>query len=309
MHNWTAHFKLLELRKVKLSNDFVYQQLHDGKLIRLTGEIAMPADRYEELPPWQRATAMAMAVGKTVDKAVVSGVAAALLHGLPVLSYDGPIDLTLPSGKQPAPHLVPPGRRYHSAALPKEHIIEVRGVRVTTLARTILDITRWEGIIAGVIALEGVLHRHPHLSLETLRHSAFGRPHPGSRAVREVFHLARPCIESPLESWARVLILQSDLECTVRTQVKIGAHRVDMLIDDHIIVEVDGAFKYDGTTFGKTDDVLRMERKREKELQNRGFWVLRVERDDLIERPDGTVPLIEMLRGALARGRGLGLGA
>ena len=43
-----------------------------------------------------------------------------------------------------------------------------------------------------------------------------------------------------------------------------------------VILEVDGDVKYDGVTYGKTDDIIREERRREKELQNQGKVVVRV---------------------------------
>lgn len=62
-----------------------------------------------------------------------------------------------------------------------------------------------------------------------------------------------------------------------------NGYRVDLCIDDAVVIEVDGHSKYDGTTFGKpVDEVLRAERQREKHIQNLGFVVLRYSPRELL---------------------------
>lgn len=86
MKNWAEEFGLINLTRLKQSDHEVSRRVADGVLRKLTAEVVMDAELYEQLPPWDRAAARAFAVGLTVDKAVVSGQAAARLWGLHALS-------------------------------------------------------------------------------------------------------------------------------------------------------------------------------------------------------------------------------
>ncbi|WP_165164077.1 hypothetical protein [Corynebacterium qintianiae] len=55
-----------------------------------------------------------------------------------------------------------------------------------------------------------------------------------------------------------------------------------MLIGDRVVSEIDGDVKYDGATYGRTDDVLRKERVREKRLLNDGYLVRRHSPSDVL---------------------------
>ena len=80
MENWPGRFGLIELRKkTHADQDF----WHNKEAYRLlTSEVVIPKAIYDRLPKWERRTALAAAVGLTVDTAVVTGRAAALLWGI-----------------------------------------------------------------------------------------------------------------------------------------------------------------------------------------------------------------------------------
>lgn len=85
----------------------------------------------------------------------------------------------------------------------------------------------------------------------------------------------------------------------VEPQARIGAFRVDLLIDGWLVLEVDGAAKYDGQTYGRAvEDVIRSERDREVYLQNQGFVVRRVTPQQLFS---GYAEFMEMLTTTLRR--------
>ena len=73
---------------------------------------------------------------------------------------------------------------------------------------------------------------------------------------------------------------------------------MDLLINGWLIVEIDGDVKYDGETYGRTDDVIRAERSREKALQNTGRVVVRV--SDPRETPEVVAHALATFRGAAA---------
>ena len=128
----------------------------------------------------------------------------------------------------------------------------------------------------------------------------------GARAVREALGLSIPNAGSALESHARVLLVLSDVpgiesiaaQAAIRDPATGETYYVDLLINGWLIVEIDGDVKYDGETYGRTDDVIRAERSREKALQNTGRVVVRV--SDPRETPEVVAHALATFRGAAA---------
>lgn len=128
----------------------------------------------------------------------------------------------------------------------------------------------------------------------------------GARAVREALGLFIPNAGSALESHARVLLVLSDVpgiesiaaQAAIRDPATGETYYVDLLINGWLIVEIDGDVKYDGETYGRTDDVIRAERSREKALQNTGRVVVRV--SDPRETPEVVAHALATFRGAAA---------
>ncbi|HEU4332168.1 MAG TPA: hypothetical protein VFR40_13710, partial [Lapillicoccus sp.] len=103
--------------------------------------------------------------------------------------------------------------------------------------------------------------------------------------------------ESVGETRLRLLLVAAGLP--VRTQVRVsdGAAvfaRVDVLVEDRVVVEFDGAVKYSGDVTGRT---LFEEKRREDRLRELGFEVVRVTWTDL-ERPN---IVLDRIRAAMAR--------
>ncbi|MCS5716694.1 DUF559 domain-containing protein [Herbiconiux sp. CPCC 205763] len=84
-----------------------------------------------------------------------------------------------------------------------------------------------------------------------------------ARALRRV----DPRAESGTESVTRVRLLEVGIEADL--QVKIGVHRVDLLIAGRLIIEVDGK------EFHDTESTFESDRRRDTELAYRGYRVLR----------------------------------
>lgn len=308
MTDWKKRFGLIEIRRLRLSDREHHAKLADGTYLRLTKEIAIEHAVYRDLPEWEQHTVLAAAHGLTADRAVVSGIAAARLWNLAVRSTSPVVDLTLPGSKQRAPGKWPSNVRMRSAFLGSDQFVEVGGLRLTTRGRTVADITRWTGLIDGVIAIDSLRHAYPDEPFVHLRTRALGpAPFHGRGIVRKALDLSRPHIDSPLESWARMLLIEAGVGATIITQAKIPGpggsffYRVDLLIDGWLIIELDGEVKYDGSTFGKsTEDVIRKERKREKYLQNQGYVFLRCGKADLLAEGDRECSLITQARNLIA---------
>lgn len=123
------------LRLTQLGAAEWHALLQDGVLRHVWGDVAAPAD----LPsgPEERGEALRPHIP---GRAVVGRMAAAWVHtGLvpPVA-----IDLLVPPGRRRlAPH---PHRRTHEAELPDSDVVSLGGIRLTSAARTGIDLARWE---------------------------------------------------------------------------------------------------------------------------------------------------------------------
>lgn len=307
MENWPERYKLIEIRK-KSAADTEFWRNRD-QYLNLTAEVAVDKADHDELPRWQRTTAFAAAVGLTVDRAVITGRAAARLWGISVLSRNPTVELMYLDGKQPAAKRYwPPGVFFHRGNLRREEVFEEHGLRVTLPTRTLRDVAARHGVLEGLVSIDSARRWWPHAPKEFLIQELLGGgPFKGIDNVRQALEMSITNSGSALESNARYLILTSGIS-GIRTMVmqapipregQADPYEVDFLINGWLVVEMDGNFKLDGTTFGKTDDVLRAERAREVYIQNTGKRFVRAGWEHLVEQSDGTVPLVELIKTAL----------
>jgi hypothetical protein len=176
-----------------------------------------------------------------------------------------------------------PGVHLHSALLPDEDVTVIHGMRVTTAARTVVDLARSLRFRAGVVtadsALRSKLTTKPDLeSLLANSPRANGR-----RLVADVIAFADARAESVLESIARVVFAECglpapDLQVWVGGPQPVG--RVDFLWPQHrTIAEVDGLMKYRDSARA----VLQLER--DRRLRDAGYEVVHFTWQDITENP------------------------
>lgn len=276
--------QLIYLRTLP-QHDPTWEKLATGDLVRVTTWFAYPAEQYKLLPPFRRKVVDIIAVARGTSKAVVAGKSAGRLLGLWVLPpQHEPITLVRESKSLPTKAAQDPRVQYRKMWLPKEHIVNIHGVRSTNVARTCVDIARLLSLEEGIMAMDSALERklvtHEELKEMVLKLS---RAKGIARARIAVQH-ASALAESAYESYARGILVAEDLGRKIVAQYAFAnGYRVDLCIDDAVVIEVDGHSKYDGTTFGKpVDEVLRAERQREKHIQNLGFVVLRYSPRELL---------------------------
>ena len=102
--------------------------------------------------PMAKARAAALAVGAD---AVVSHLSAACLFGL-LPQHAGDVDITV-TGRNPGRR---PGiRRHRVKSLPRHHVTNADGIRVTSIARTICDLAATESAHATEQAFQEALYR------------------------------------------------------------------------------------------------------------------------------------------------------
>jgi len=176
-----------------------------------------------------------------------------------------------------------------------EHIVMMDGVPVTTLARTIVDLSRHLGTPRALISVDAALRRIIEQSsplgsdLRRLVHDAGLRSHatstlapvmafqagwPGIRRARATVALGDPAAESPLESESRGILVLRGVPAPLVGAPVVGANGVtywaDMLWEDRQVVgECDGGMKYSGP------EALIKEKLRQEELEQAGLRIVR----------------------------------
>jgi very-short-patch-repair endonuclease len=131
------------------------------------------------------------------------------------------------------------------------------------LARSIAEMFRCAGTVPAMVALESALNRGllSMQSIELIRQLTPGW-------AQRPLGLASPDSDSGLETIARLLLHR--LHVHVRTQVLItGVRRVDLLVGDRLIIELDGRSFHSGEDFER-------DRAQDLELALRGYLVVRL---------------------------------
>jgi len=237
--------------------------------------------------------------------AVLSHSSAAVALGLPVWGVDlSVVHVTRPARGQGRCEA---GVVHHVATLPAQHLRVVDGLRLTSPARTVLDLARTFGFEPGVVTADAALHRSLVSRQQLLElHLACG-DWPGARVAGRVVEFADGLAESVGESRTRVLFLVEGLP-KPRLQVRIWRGpvllgRVDLYVDEACtVVEFDGRMKYriePGDDPRKAADVLWAEKLREDDIRGEGHEFARVTWPDL-DRPAATA---QRLRVVFDRGR------
>lgn len=175
----------------------------------------------------------------------------------------------------------------------------VDGLTTTTLARTVIDISRWDSFLNGVVAADAALHGlelGPQTvtlapsSLLDATHEAL--PVRGSGKIRQVLEFADGASASPGESLSRVNMRRLRLPAP-ELQVRFEDGDGEMFVDFcwpwlQLIGEFDGAGKYtrEQMTQGRSvAEVVLDEKRREDRLRALGWRVVRWGWDDAL-RPE-----------------------
>lgn len=225
------------------------------------------------------------AAAEAVPSAVVSHHSAAVLHGLPVPTRElGTVRLTRPGrgGNRRTRHSV-----VHAAALDESEIVDLEGMRVTSVARTIADLARICRIEDAVAAADAALCEERIDAdglLEQYRRTRRGGP--GADSIRHVLVFADGRSESVGESHTRVTLRRAglappDLQVVVRSAEGHFLGRGDFGYEGCALLgEFDGMSKYrlDGQD---PSEALRREKIREDGLRAGGLLVARIIWSDL----------------------------
>lgn len=237
----------------------------------------------------------------------VAGYSSALaVHGLP-----------LPFPEHRDVHLIMSHGRYrrdgsihvHGSPLTASDITEVAGIRVTSLARTVIDVARTSPLHRSLIPIDAVMRRwcadeaQPGTDVRRVvsdvgvREKARARliaalkdqtGWQGVRRAGEAIELGDPASESPLESISRGRLHEFAVP---RPVCGMPVRGIDGLLywadmgweEQRVLGECDGMLKY-------TDaDVLRQEKRRQEALEQAGWTVVRWTWDDIVSHPKQVV--------------------
>lgn len=229
----------------------------------------------------------AMAHALRVPSCVLSHLSAAALHGLPISVGDlRTVHLTYPesSGARRTA-----GLWRHASALTDDEIVIRRGLRVTTAARTLVDLAQTESTRAAVAVIDAALHDELVTPDDLARALHRARRRHGIGSARRACALADGRSESVGESLLRVGMVQCglptpDVQVVVRSAAGRFLGRCDLGYRQHaVLIEFDGEVKYRGALRpgeSATDAVIR-EKAREDRLREAGFVIIRVTWSDL----------------------------
>ena len=253
--------------------DAVYRNVYVPR-----GAVLTPADKAHAAWLWSR------------RQATVVGVSAAAIHGAKWIDSRLPAELN-----QRSQHKTK-GIVLHNDALSPDETVVIRGLAVTTPARTAFDLGRRYGRTLAVIRVDALLQA---TVVQLSAVDALIDHHRGARGIvqlREVIGLADAGAESPQETRTRLVLTDAGVR-PQRTQIdvfnRVGDHvrRIDMGWPEWKVgVEYDGEQHWTNPTIRAKDIDTQVE------LEALGWRIIRVSAEMLRFRP---YTIVERTRTAL----------
>lgn len=253
------------------------------------------APKDAEITPAHRAVAAWLWSGRA---ATVAGVSAAALLGTRWLDPKSPAELIRPEGAGN-------GIAIHRGKVPDDEQCRVRGIAVTTPARTAYDLGRRPGLLQAVMRLDALANA---TRLQTNEIEALAGRHPGARGLvqlRQVLQLTDAGAESPQETRTRLLLVGAGLprpqtQIVVRDAAGCFVARLDMGWEEwKVAVEFDGTQHWTDPA-QRTRDIDRY-----AELADLGWVIVRVNSELLRYRPAVVLERVRMALRAAQCGLGL----
>lgn len=207
-------------------------------------------------------------------RGVLAGRSAAAVHGTKWLDGNAPAELLYDNRRAPS------AIRTWADAISDDEIEVVDGMRVTTPARTALDVARHHPLDPALTTIDALLRasRTKVADVELLADRHSGRK--GIRRIRRALTLVDPGAESPRETWLRLLVVRAgfprpETQIPVVDQYGQIVARVDMGWADLRI-----AIEYDGDHHWTNRRQLANDIRRTELLRELGWVVVRVTAED-----------------------------
>lgn len=267
------------LRELGVDPRRITRAVRDRELVAVRRGVYTTAARWDALDEFSgRPLARVQSVHRTVSLPhVFSHDSAALIHGLPLIDART-ADVHLTRARCLGSR-VRHGVRHHGAPYAPASVIDVEGLPVLSIARTVADLAREHGYEAGLVAADAALRRGA--TVRELRDAyADMRSWPGVSCCRAVVDDADAGAESAAETLARILVNELGIG-PVETQFPVVVdNRVrwaDLRVGCHLF-EVDGFIKLlpaadGGVATRSAARVVWDDRKRDRELGAVGLGI------------------------------------
>ena len=249
-----------------------------GQVRRIRRGAYVGVDHWASLDEVARHVLAVRAALASQPGATVSHWSAAAVLGLPLVGRRD-VDVHLTIAPSSGGRSTPGVRRHQVAARANAHVVD--GIRVTPVARTLVDLARDAGVLAAVVAGDAALHAARVTAGDLAAEVApLGRCR-GVRAARRAVALMDPSAESPGESLSRVRMAELGMPPPVLQHELRDADGFVARVDFWwprlgVVGEFDGRAKYglagDLTAAGER---LWQEKLREDRLRALGLTVVR----------------------------------
>ncbi|MFT3716135.1 MAG: type IV toxin-antitoxin system AbiEi family antitoxin domain-containing protein [Gordonia sp. (in: high G+C Gram-positive bacteria)] len=267
--------------RVGISDDQLAAAVRAGDLVRLTRGVFMAAQppavarTSEGRAERYRLTCIAGATSSRAGDAPLSHQSAAAVHGLPLLKPSYAAVHVIKHGRGGSS--LKSGRYRHCGHLTDRDIVEIDGVRVTSLLRTAIDVACAGGFAQALTAVDGALRRGvTHSELD----DAIRGQMTGVRIARRAVEHGDGLSASVGESWSRAQMIEAGLPSAVlQREYFLEGHQQspDFDWDGRLVGEFDGHIKYKGVLRpGESphEAVIR-EKEREDRFRRAGIQVVR----------------------------------
>nr|WP_167267443.1 type IV toxin-antitoxin system AbiEi family antitoxin domain-containing protein [Paenarthrobacter ilicis] len=276
-----------ELLRMGFNSRRIRDLVGSGGLLRLRYGCYIRASTWESLSPGGQARERIMAhahgtLTTSTGGFVYSHLSAARLHGLFLWGVDQKVHILHPV--RPSADRWGKDVRAHTESLSEHQVELIRGLRTTTLERTLADSGRMLSYPKALVVMDHGLRKGADITaLKGIAAISDGKR--GIRTLRKALDNADPRSESAGETLTRELIQRLRIkppEPQVEVQSRVGRHRMDFAWKkEKLALEFDGRTKY--FDYQPTDEVIFQERRREKALVEEGWRFIRIEWKDLFQ--------------------------
>ena len=298
-----------ELLAVGLSAGQIRRMVRDGDLCLLRPGVYAPSASVASVLRDSRDTKtrhaseqllrLAAALAATGSQSVGSHRSAGQVYGLGLVGRDleQVTEITRAPGDRGG-HTARLGVLVHIANLPPGHVVSYRGVPLTSVPRTVIDLARTLPFAEGVAIADSALNARLTSKAELAAVIADCPRWPGLQRAREVTAFSDARSESVLESLSRAAFRQAglpppDLQVWVGDDGEIIG-RADFLWRPYrTIGEADGAFKY------QTPARARAQLERDARLRAAGYEVVHFTWAQITRVP---AQVVDSIRVAFSRG-------
>lgn len=275
-------------RRGALAAGFTDRELHGGAWQRVRRGSYVSCGSGQTLSVAQQHLVLTRAVVEASSAdAVVSHVSAAVVHELSCWALSlARVHLirARPNGGRVTRQVA-----LHSMRIEPDEIVRIGSLRVTSVARTVIDLARSVPFEQAVVIGDNALYSGKTTRAELLAQLARSAGRPGNPKARRVVAFLDGRSESVGESRSRIVLHAARFpDPTLQARISTAADkiiaRVDFLFPElGVIGEFDGMVKYRGAPAGNrsTEDVMIAEKAREDALRALGWLVVRWTWQDL----------------------------